>query len=74
MYYYCGDCMYKRIKDLRIDNEYKQNVIASYLGIDQTTYSRYENGILDIPSKTLKKLAEFYGVTIDYLLEIEIDN
>lgn len=66
--------MYKRIKDLRIDNEYKQNVIASYLGIDQTTYSRYENGILDIPSKTLKKLAEFYGVTIDYLLEIEIDN
>lgn len=63
--------MYKRIKDLREDNDYTQQKLAEYLNVSQTTYSRYENGVLDIPTPVLKKLAKLYNVTIDYILEIE---
>lgn len=38
------------------------------LHIAQTTYSRYENGILDVPSAVLITLANFYKVSIDYIL------
>ena len=36
--------------------------------MSQTTYSRYENGTLDIPSASLIALARFYGTSVDYLL------
>ena len=64
--------MYKRIRDLRESKNYTQQQLADYLNVSQTTYSRYENGVLDIPSNVLKKLASFYQVTIDFILEIEI--
>lgn len=64
--------MYKRIRDLRESKNYTQQQLADYLNVSQTTYSRYENGVLDIPSNILKKLASFYQVTIDFILEIEI--
>ncbi len=62
--------MYKRIRDLREDKDLTQNQIANMLNVSQATYSRYENGQLDIPSQSLIKLAAFYKVSIDYLLEI----
>ncbi len=65
--------MYKRLKDLREDNDLTQKKVADILGISQTTYSRYENGILDIPSKVLIQLAKFYNVSIDFLLELYED-
>ena len=64
--------MYKRIRDLRESKNYTQQQLADYLNVSQTTYSRYENGVLDIPSNVLKKLASFYQVTLDFILEIEI--
>jgi transcriptional regulator with XRE-family HTH domain len=61
--------LYKRIKDLREDNDFTQQALASYLNITQTTYSRYENGQLDIPTFALIKLSKLYQVSIDYLLD-----
>lgn len=48
-----------------------QKQVAELLHVSQTTYSRYETGVLDIPTSVLKKLAGLYKVTIDYMLEIE---
>lgn len=59
---------YKRIKDLREDNDKTQTEIASYLGMKQPQYYRYENGLRDIPSDMLIKLADFYNVSTDYIL------
>jgi transcriptional regulator with XRE-family HTH domain len=60
--------MYQRLKDLREDRDLTQQVLADLLNISQTTYSRYESGILDIPSISLIKLAKFYNTSIDYLV------
>lgn len=60
--------MYKRIRDLREDNDLNQTKIAEMLGMSQTGYSKYETGENDIPTAVLVKLARFYGTSIDYLL------
>ena len=62
MYYY------RRIKDLREDNDLKQKEIAAILGIDQRVYSNYEIGKREIPVHLLIKLADYYKVSTDYLL------
>ncbi|WP_431090209.1 helix-turn-helix domain-containing protein [Paenibacillus sp. 8b26] len=60
--------MYKRIRDLREDKDLTQQTMAELLHISQTTYSRYENGTLDVPSVVLIKLADFHKVSIDFIL------
>ena len=60
--------MYKRIRDLREDHDIKQQDIADYLQCTQVCYSHYENGKRDIPTDVLIKLADYYNVSIDYLL------
>lgn len=57
-----------RIRDLREDSDLNQTQLAKLLNVSQTTYSRYENGVLDIPNEALIKLADFYNTSIDYLL------
>ena len=57
-----------RLRDLREDRDLSQKDIAVFLNIHQTTYSDYELGRLNIPVSSLHKLADFYGVSIDYLL------
>lgn len=59
---------FRRLRDLREDHDKKQVDIASYLEIAQTVYSRYERGYQTIPVEHLIKLADFYGVTTDYIL------
>ena len=59
---------YKNIRSIRIDKGYTQTQIAEVLGISQNTYSQYEIGILNYPVDTVVKLADFYGVSTDYLL------
>ena len=59
-----------RLRDLREDRDLKQTVIAELLGIQQTVYSRYERGHQTIPLEHLVKLAEFYQVSVDALLEL----
>ena len=58
----------QKLRDLREDRDLKQKDIAQYLQIHQTTYSDYELGGLNIPVAVLHKLADYYGVSIDYLL------
>ena len=61
--------MYKlRIRDLREDRDLTQKELASLLQIHQTTYSDYELGRLNVPVAVLHELADFYGVSVDYLL------
>lgn len=57
-----------RLKDLREDRDLKQKELSSLLSIHQTTYSDYELGRLNIPVSALHVLADFYNVSIDYLL------
>ena len=59
---------YETIRSIRIDKGYTQGQIASYLGISQNTYSQYEIGVLNYPVDAVVKLADFYGVSTDYLL------
>ena len=60
--------MYQRLRDLREDRDLTQQELATILKVSQTTYSRYEGGVLDIPSTSLIKLAEFYKTSIDFLV------
>ena len=61
--------MYKnRLRDLREDKDLKQKDIAAMLQVHQTTYSDYELDRLNIPVAVLHTLADFYNVSIDYLL------
>ncbi len=60
---------YHRIRDLREDNDLKQEQLAAYLNIKQTTYSKYELGKINIPVEVFIKLADYYDVTVDYLLD-----
>lgn len=57
-----------RLRDLREDRDLKQKDISQLLKIHQTTYSDYELDKLNIPVPTLHILADFYDVSIDYLL------
>ena len=65
---YLGDKMFERIRDLREDNDLKQKDLASYLSVDQSTYSDYENGRINVPVDMLIKIAEYYNVSLDYLV------
>ena len=60
--------MYPRIRDLREDRDLNQTQVASMLGMSQTGYSKYETGEHDIPTAILVKLADYYNVSVDYLL------
>lgn len=57
-----------RIRDLREDRDLKQQQVADYLMCDQSLYSKYERGERDFPLEYADKLADFYGVSVDYLL------
>ena len=57
-----------RIRDLREDNDLKQKEIADYLMCDQSLYSKYERGERPLPLEYADRLADYYHVSVDYLL------
>lgn len=59
--------IYQRIRDLREDNDLKQEYVAKLLGITQPQYQLYESGKREIPLHLAIMLADYYGVTLDYL-------
>ena len=61
--------MYKRIRELREDNDLTQKQVGQILNMSQTGYNQYEIGKKDIPTKVLIKLADYYNTSVDYLLE-----
>ena len=59
---------FPRLRDLREDADLSQTQIAEILHIKQTVYSRYERGYQTIPVEHLIALADYYHVSVDYLL------
>lgn len=59
---------YKRIRDLREDNDLTQTQVGKRLNIPQRTYAYYESGERTIPPEILIALADFYNTSIDYIL------
>ena len=60
--------MANRIKDLREDHDMRQSDLANAVGIDQRTISNYETGKTNPDSEALIRIADFFGVSIDYLV------
>lgn len=58
---------YRRLRDLREDHDLTQAQLVEQLHMHKTTYTNYEQGKRDIPLSVAVRLAEFYGVSLDYL-------
>lgn len=59
---------YQHLRQLRLDNDLKQRDLAYLLDVSQNTYSQYETGVISLSDQALSRLADFYGVSVDYLL------
>lgn len=60
--------IYPNIRNLREDHDYRQRQLAEVLHVSQNTYSQYENGVIELTADKLVQLADFYDVSVDYLL------
>lgn len=58
----------ERMKELRKERNLRQEDIAAELGIALTTYCRYELGMREPTLAVLARMADYYGVSADYLL------
>ena len=65
--------MYRRIRDLREDNDFTQKDIADLLHVHKNTYCRYEAGEREIPLNIAITLAKHYRVNLDYLAGLSND-
>ena len=62
--------VFKRLYELRVDNDLTQQQVADYLLCNRQVYARYEKGIREIPVSMLIKLTKLYNVSVDYILEL----
>ncbi|BAK95646.1 helix-turn-helix domain-containing protein [Tetragenococcus halophilus] len=60
---------YKNIRSIREDNDVTQRQVAELLNVSQNTYSQYETGKIEWTASTLIKLADYFDVSVDYLLD-----
>lgn len=60
--------LYHRIRDLREDHDKTQRDVAGYLNMQLTVYQRYERGERELPLWAAIKLADYYRVSLDYLV------
>lgn len=60
---------FKNLRGIREDRDIRQREIAEHLNVSQNTYSQYETGVISLTAEVLIKLADFYNVSIDYLLD-----
>ena len=59
---------FPNIRNLREDRDLRQRELAEGLHVSQNTYSQYENGVIELTAEKLVLLADFYEVSVDYLL------
>ena len=59
--------IYQRLRDLREDNDKKQEEIAKVLDITRQQYQLYESGKRELPMHHFIALARYYNVSLDYL-------
>jgi transcriptional regulator with XRE-family HTH domain len=62
---------FPRLRDLREDKDKTQVEIAELLSMNRSVYRRYENGTREVPVWAVIALAQYYGVTTDYLLGVK---
>lgn len=62
----------EKLKNLRNDKDLTQEQVAKYLGLTRGAYAGYELGRRDPDKQTLLKLARFYGVSVDFLIDDSI--
>lgn len=62
---------YEILRELREDRDLKQSELAALLGTTQQVYSRYENGINELPIRHLITLCRYYCVSADYVLGLD---
>ena len=60
---------FKRLYDLRTDNDLTQQQVADYLLCNRQVYARYGRGLREIPVSMLIKLADLYKTSVDYILD-----
>lgn len=60
--------VYPRVRDLREDHDKTQKQIAELLNMQLTVYQRYERGERELPLWAAIKLADYYNITLDYLV------
>ena len=60
---------FKNLRGIREDRDIRQKEIAKYLNVSQNTYSQYETGVISLTAEILIKLADYYNVSVDYLLD-----
>ena len=60
---------FKNLRGIREDKDIKQKDIAKYLNVSQNTDSQYETGVISLTAEVLIKLADYYNVSVDYLLD-----
>ena len=61
--------VFKNLRAIREDKDLRQSDVAKILNVSQNTYSQYETGVIALTAEVLIKLADYYGVSIDYLLD-----
>ena len=59
---------WQRVEDLRIDHDLSQQQVADILFCQREVYRRYEKGLRELPLSYAITLAQFYGVSLDYLV------
>ncbi len=57
-----------RLKELRVNRNLLQRDVADVLNCSTTVYCRYEKGEREPPFDIIFRLADYYGVSVDYLL------
>lgn len=60
---------FHNLRSIREDSDLKQKDIAKILNVSQNTYSQYETGVISLTAEILLKLADYYAVSVDYLLD-----
>lgn len=60
---------FKNLRAIREDKDIKQKDIAAHLNVSQNTYSQYETGVISLTAEVLIKLADYYDVSVDFLLD-----
>ncbi len=60
---------FRNLRAIREDRDIRQKEVAKLLHVSQNTYSQYETGVISLTAEILIKLSDFYGVSIDFLLD-----
>ena len=61
--------VFKNLRAIREDNDLRQSDIAKVLNVSQNTYSQYETGVIALTAEVLITLADYYSVSVDFLLD-----